>query len=123
RGGKLGRALVYRRRLSAGLLSALPRLPRLLPALGSRPLPSTDSGKLSPSAVRHLTPVSWWLAGALGHPPGRCASVGSRPKQRLRKLQAFRSQSEPETGIALPYSSLQRPRKPSASSASALPAG
>ena len=60
----MGRALVYGCRLSACVLSAVPWVPRYLPALGPSPLSPLDDRKLSPSALWHLITDSVTVAGA-----------------------------------------------------------
>ena len=51
---QLGRAVVHGGRFPARLLPALSRLPRLFPALGSRPLSPSVARQLAAGALRHL---------------------------------------------------------------------
>ena len=53
--GALARGALQRGRLPARLLSPLPRLQRLLPALGARPLPQPDAPERPPGRLGHVT--------------------------------------------------------------------
>src|SRR5439155_11750583 len=55
RGWQLGRAVVHGGRFSARLLSEIPRLPGIFPALGAGPLSPPVAGKLAAGLVRPLT--------------------------------------------------------------------
>ncbi len=55
---KLGRALVYRRRISAGVFPTVSWLPGLFPALGAGPLPPSDGDERSAGGVRPMNEIA-----------------------------------------------------------------